>query len=59
MQYMFGTNVISDWQEGSPILWKGEWQGKKYEDLGVILKLEPERVNIIELYRARIQLHNC
>ena len=31
-QYMFGTNVISDWKEGSPIVWKGEWQGKKYED---------------------------
>ncbi len=41
-QYMFGTNVISDWKEGSPIFWKGEWQGKKYEDKGVILKLEPE-----------------
>jgi uncharacterized protein YndB with AHSA1/START domain len=43
-QYMFGTNVISDWKEGSPIVWKGEWQGKKYEDTGEILKLEPERL---------------
>ena len=43
-QYMFGTNVISDWRQGSPIVWKGEWQGKKYEDRGVILKLEPERL---------------
>ncbi len=43
-QYMFGTNVISDWKEGSPIVWKGEWQGKKYEDKGVILKLEPKRL---------------
>jgi uncharacterized protein YndB with AHSA1/START domain len=43
-QYMFGTNVISDWKKGGPIVWKGEWQGKKYEDRGVILKLEPERL---------------
>ena len=43
-RYMFGTNVISDWKQGSPIVWKGEWQGKKYEDRGVILKLEPERL---------------
>jgi uncharacterized protein YndB with AHSA1/START domain len=43
-QYMFGTKVISDWKEGSPIIWKGEWQGRKYEDRGVILKLEPERL---------------
>jgi uncharacterized protein YndB with AHSA1/START domain len=42
-QYMFGTNVVSDWQEGSPIVWKGEWQGKPYEDKGVILKLKPEQ----------------
>ncbi len=43
-QYMFGTNVISDWKEGSPIVWKGEWEGKKYEDKGLILKLEPGRL---------------
>ena len=27
-QYMFGASVSSDWKEGSPIVWKGEWQGK-------------------------------
>ena len=43
-QYMFGTAVISDWKEGSQIVWKGEWQGKKYEDRGMILKLEHERL---------------
>src|SRR2546426_11141110 len=43
-QYMFGTNAVSDWKEGSPIVWKGEWEGKPYEDKGVILKLKPERV---------------
>jgi uncharacterized protein YndB with AHSA1/START domain len=43
-QYMFGTTVFSDWQEGSPIKWQGEWQGRKYEDKGVILRLVPERL---------------
>ena len=43
-QYMFGTTVVSDWQEGSPIVWQDEWQGQRYEDKGVILKLEPERL---------------
>jgi uncharacterized protein YndB with AHSA1/START domain len=43
-QYMFGTNVVSDWKEGSPIVWRGEWQGTKYEDKGVILKLDPRRL---------------
>jgi uncharacterized protein YndB with AHSA1/START domain len=43
-QYMFGTNVITDWHEGSPITWKGEWQGKSYADRGVILQLKPGRI---------------
>jgi uncharacterized protein YndB with AHSA1/START domain len=42
-QYMFGTNVSSDWKEGSPIVWKGEWQGKQYEDKGVIRQFTPEQ----------------
>jgi uncharacterized protein YndB with AHSA1/START domain len=40
-QYMFGTDVVSDWKEGSLIVWKGEWQGKSYEDKGVILQVKP------------------
>jgi uncharacterized protein YndB with AHSA1/START domain len=43
-QYMFGTNAISEWKEGSPIVFRGEWEGKRYEDKGMILRLEPERV---------------
>ena len=42
-QYMFGTNVISEWYEGSPIVWKGEWRGKPYEDKGQILQFKPEQ----------------
>jgi uncharacterized protein YndB with AHSA1/START domain len=42
-QYMFGTDVQSSWRQGSPIVWKGDWEGKSYEDKGVILKLEPGR----------------
>ena len=43
-QYMFGTTVVSDWQKGSPIIWNGEWQGKSYEDKGIILQFKPERI---------------
>jgi uncharacterized protein YndB with AHSA1/START domain len=42
-QYMFGTRVSTDWEVGSPISWRGEWQGKQYEDKGKILDFEPER----------------
>lgn len=42
-EYMFGTNVVSDWHEGSSIVWQGEWQGKAYEDKGQILQLKTGR----------------
>ncbi len=41
--YMFGSTVTSDFQQGSPITWKGEWKGKPYEDKGEILQVVPER----------------
>ncbi len=40
-QYMFGADVVTDWLEGSPIIWKGMWQGKPFEDKGVILQYNP------------------
>jgi uncharacterized protein YndB with AHSA1/START domain len=40
-QYMYGADVVSEWRVGSPIVWKGEWQGKPYEDKGEILRVEP------------------
>jgi uncharacterized protein YndB with AHSA1/START domain len=42
-KFMFGSSVISDWKEGSKITWKGEWQGKAYEDKGEVLKAVPNR----------------
>lgn len=43
-QYMFDTNVVTNWEEGSSIVWRGEWQGKKYEDKGVLTQIRPEKV---------------
>ena len=42
-RYMFGATVVSDWQVGSPIVWKGEWKGKPFEDKGRILEIEQGR----------------
>jgi uncharacterized protein YndB with AHSA1/START domain len=43
-QYLFGTQAVSDWKEGSPLAFKGEWEGKTYLDKGIILKSEPEKI---------------
>ena len=43
-QYMFGTDVTTDWKVGSPITYKGIWEGKAYEDKGKILQIEPNEL---------------
>ena len=43
-QYLFGTDVESDWKTGSSIVYRGVWEGKAYEDKGEILQMEPERL---------------
>lgn len=43
-KYLFGTKAISDFKEGSPIIYQGSWQGKEYEDKGKILKVIPNKL---------------
>jgi uncharacterized protein YndB with AHSA1/START domain len=43
-QWLFGTNVITDWKVGSPILFTGNWQGTEYKDKGTILQIEKEKI---------------
>jgi uncharacterized protein YndB with AHSA1/START domain len=43
-QYLFGTDMTADWKVGGRITYRGEWEGKKYEDGGTILELVPEKI---------------
>lgn len=43
-QYMHGTEMSTDWREGSPIVWKGEWKGRSYEDKGTVLAVKPQKL---------------
>jgi uncharacterized protein YndB with AHSA1/START domain len=38
-RFMFGAKVETDWEEGSPISWTGEYDGKPYQDKGEILEV--------------------
>jgi uncharacterized protein YndB with AHSA1/START domain len=41
-QYMFGCETVSDWQPGSELLWKGEYEGKEIVFVkGNIVTIEP------------------
>jgi uncharacterized protein YndB with AHSA1/START domain len=43
-KYMMGADVKSDWTVGSPLTYTGEYQGKAFEEKGVIRRIEPEKV---------------
>jgi hypothetical protein len=40
-RWFFGVDTETDWRVGSPIVHRGEYQGKPYEDIGEILEIEP------------------
>jgi uncharacterized protein YndB with AHSA1/START domain len=42
-QYLFGTETVTDWKVGSPIVFQGVWEGVSYKDKGTILELIPEK----------------
>jgi len=43
-QRFFGVDTESDCKPGSPLIHRGEWQGKPYVGKGVILRIEPPMV---------------
>ena len=43
-KYLFGTETVSDWKVGSPITFRGVWEGKPYEDKGHILEIEKNKI---------------
>jgi uncharacterized protein YndB with AHSA1/START domain len=40
-KYFFDTNLVTDWKVGSPIYFRGEYNGKSYEDKGTVLEFSP------------------
>ena len=40
-QWFFGTTVESSWKVGEPIIFRGEQNGRTYEDKGIIKQIQP------------------
>ena len=41
-KYMFGCETVSDWKVGSPLLWRGEYEGKEMVFVkGTIVDIKP------------------
>jgi uncharacterized protein YndB with AHSA1/START domain len=46
-QYMFGAEVRTSWQVGSPITWSGDTGGRPYHAKGVVLDFEPPQRMVV------------
>lgn len=46
-QYFFGADVITDWKVGGPIVYRGEWEGRIFEDKGMVLRVEVGRQLVV------------
>jgi uncharacterized protein YndB with AHSA1/START domain len=43
-ELFWGSTVESDFKVGSPIVWKGTWDGKPFEDRGIIKEMRKGEV---------------
>lgn len=43
-QYLHGTDVESDWKVNHPIIFRGVWKGKMYEDRGIIKRFDRDKI---------------
>ena len=43
-KWFFGVETESDWEVGSSIVHRGEWQGKPYVDKGEIVRIDPPKL---------------
>ena len=46
-KYFFGSDIVTDWKVGSPMLYRGESQGNTFEDKGTVLEVELERSLVV------------
>lgn len=49
-RYFFGVDIVTDWKVGGPLIYRGEWNGKSFEDKGVIRALEPGRLLVVDYW---------
>src|ERR1700724_4202702 len=42
-KYMLGSQQLSDWQKGSSIIWRKDFNGRKFVDKGEILEITPPK----------------
>lgn len=51
-KYFFGTDLVADWKVGGDIFWRGEWEGKPYEDKGKVLEIVQEKLLVTNYWSS-------
>ena len=42
-QYFFGSDLVTDWKVGNPIIFQGDYESKPYKDKGIVLEYSPNK----------------
>lgn len=43
-KYLMGADVKTDWKVGGPLVYTGEYKGQRFEEKGVIKRIEPKKL---------------
>jgi uncharacterized protein YndB with AHSA1/START domain len=43
-EYLHGTETLTNWREGTEVIFQGEYQGHKYRDKGIVQTNIPEKI---------------
>ena len=41
-QWQYGSDLLTTWEAGSPIVFRNEWNGQTFEQKGTVLEFTPE-----------------
>jgi uncharacterized protein YndB with AHSA1/START domain len=52
-QWQFGSDLLTDWKEGSDIRFRTEWKGQVFEQWGKILEIVPQKLIRYSLFAPR------
>lgn len=37
-EYLYGTDTLTNWEQGTEVIFQGEYQGQPYKDHGIVLE---------------------
>ena len=52
-QWQYGSDLLTTWEPGTPIIFRNEWNGRVFEQKGTVLEFVPESRLRYSLFFAR------